>query len=155
MAIVRSQKAPLVDLFLLLCVCLFVCLLAVQDKTQQTMLVTWIIEIYLTKLGDLKDGDNSPEEVLQVQDQFRHFLKSTRVKVRLADVDLVFVVPVVALLIWCIWLCHCFCFHAGTPCSLFRCHLLGCDVISRAFLQTACGCQLWLGNLPSLLSLFV
>ncbi|XP_065192969.1 vacuolar protein sorting-associated protein 18 homolog [Sycon ciliatum] len=51
-----------------------------EDKTQQTMLVTWLIEIYLTQLGELKDKNAPAEDILRTQRHFRDFLRQPRVK---------------------------------------------------------------------------
>ncbi|KAL4225031.1 Vacuolar protein sorting-associated protein 18 like protein [Mactra antiquata] len=52
-----------------------------QDKTQMTMLVTWLIELYLNQLGELKEQqlEASPRFKL-IQEEFQTFLKQTRVK---------------------------------------------------------------------------
>ena len=56
--------------------------LLVQDKTQVTMLVMWLIEIYLNQLGVLKEqGDDMDERYDVVQEEFRKFLNQPRVKV--------------------------------------------------------------------------
>ena len=49
-----------------------------------TMLVTWLIEIYLNQLGELKEQqlESSPRYQM-LQKEFQTFLKQTRVKVRL------------------------------------------------------------------------
>ena len=45
-----------------------------------TMIVTWLIELYLDHLGQLKEEENRrPHE--QLQDEFRKLLAQTRVKV--------------------------------------------------------------------------
>ncbi|XP_052234264.1 vacuolar protein sorting-associated protein 18 homolog [Dreissena polymorpha] len=52
-----------------------------QDKTQMTMLVTWLIEIYLNQLGELKEQQVKPSQRYRdVQQEFQVFLKQTRVK---------------------------------------------------------------------------
>ncbi|WAR03107.1 VPS18-like protein, partial [Mya arenaria] len=51
-----------------------------QDKTQMTMLVTWLIEIYLNQLGQLKEQQlESSPRFRQLQQEFQGFLKQTRV----------------------------------------------------------------------------
>ncbi|KAK3096988.1 hypothetical protein FSP39_005437 [Pinctada imbricata] len=53
-----------------------------QDKTQTTMLVTWLIEIYLNQLGEMKEldqGETQPEYT-ETQEEFRQFLANTRIK---------------------------------------------------------------------------
>ena len=47
-----------------------------------TMITTWLIEIYLNQLGQLReDGNEMTEKYDQLQDQFRKFLAQNRVKV--------------------------------------------------------------------------
>ncbi|KAH3888458.1 hypothetical protein DPMN_012493 [Dreissena polymorpha] len=47
-----------------------------------TMLVTWLIEIYLNQLGELKEQQVKPSQRYRdVQQEFQVFLKQTRVKV--------------------------------------------------------------------------
>ena len=54
-----------------------------QDKTQMTMIVTWLIEIYLNQLGQLKEeGQDMSSSYDALQEEFRKFLAQTRVKVR-------------------------------------------------------------------------
>lgn len=58
------------------CPCLF------QDKTQMTMLITWLIEIYLNQLGELKEQQlESSPRFRTLQEEFQTFLKQTRTKV--------------------------------------------------------------------------
>lgn len=55
--------------------------LRVQDKTQMTMLVTWLIEIYLNQLGELKEQQlESSPRYQKLQMEFQSFLKLTRIK---------------------------------------------------------------------------
>jgi hypothetical protein len=50
-----------------------------QDKTQLTMICTWLVEIYLNTLNALKDeGDTEGYET--VQNEFRGFLQLDRVQ---------------------------------------------------------------------------
>ncbi|XP_060604108.1 vacuolar protein sorting-associated protein 18 homolog isoform X2 [Ruditapes philippinarum] len=52
-----------------------------QDKTQMTMLVTWLIEIYLNQLGELKEQQlESSPTFKKLQEEFQTFLKQTRTK---------------------------------------------------------------------------
>ncbi|KAL5007275.1 hypothetical protein ScPMuIL_016081 [Solemya velum] len=52
-----------------------------QDKTQLTMLVTWLIEIYLNQLGELKEeGDIRNQTYDETQEEFRTFLRQSKVK---------------------------------------------------------------------------
>lgn len=52
-----------------------------QDKTQMTMIVTWLIELYLNQLGELKEsGQELNDDFQALQEEFRKFLASTRVK---------------------------------------------------------------------------
>lgn len=52
-----------------------------QDKTQMTMLVTWLIEIYLNQLGELKEQQlEASGRFKKLQEEFQTFLKQTRVK---------------------------------------------------------------------------
>ncbi len=54
----------------------------VQDKAQMTMLVTWLIELYLNQLGELKEqGMDESDEYNNIQEEFRKFLSQARVKV--------------------------------------------------------------------------
>ncbi len=47
-----------------------------------TMLVMWLIEIYLNQLGVLKEqGDDMDDKYDQLQEEFRKFLHQPRVKV--------------------------------------------------------------------------
>ena len=53
-----------------------------QDKTQMTMLVTWMIELFLNQLGELKEtGHDDTSEYEHTQEEFRAFLGQPRVKV--------------------------------------------------------------------------
>ncbi|ESO97284.1 hypothetical protein LOTGIDRAFT_214111 [Lottia gigantea] len=57
-----------------------------QDKTQMTMLVTWLIELYLNQLGELKEqNQDESEEFNEIQDDFRSFLGQLKVKECLSD----------------------------------------------------------------------
>ncbi|KAK7098433.1 vacuolar protein sorting-associated protein 18 homolog isoform X3 [Littorina saxatilis] len=52
-----------------------------QDKTQLTMLVTWLVELFLTSLGRLKDqGQDESPQYEGVQESFRNFMASSRIK---------------------------------------------------------------------------
>lgn len=52
-----------------------------QDKTQLTMIVTWLIEVFLNQLGQLKEeGEDMSEKYDSLQDEFRKFLAQPRVK---------------------------------------------------------------------------
>ncbi|GFR83888.1 vacuolar protein sorting-associated protein 18 homolog [Elysia marginata] len=52
-----------------------------QDKTQMTMLVTWMIELFLNQLGGLKEqGQDDTSEYDNTQEQFRKFLGQQRVR---------------------------------------------------------------------------
>jgi len=47
-----------------------------------TMLVTWLVEIYLNQLGELKERQmEASPRCRQLQEEFQTFLKQTRVKV--------------------------------------------------------------------------
>ncbi len=47
-----------------------------------TMIVTWLIELYLNQLGELKDqGDKAKTELDKLQEDFRKLLVQSRVKV--------------------------------------------------------------------------
>ncbi|XP_061405705.1 vacuolar protein sorting-associated protein 18 homolog [Lethenteron reissneri] len=52
--------------------------LKTEDKTQITMLVTWIIELYLNRLGQLKDDRDSSFPA--TQDEFHKFLMQSKLK---------------------------------------------------------------------------
>nr|XP_022303010.1 vacuolar protein sorting-associated protein 18 homolog [Crassostrea virginica] len=55
--------------------------LRTQDKTQITMLVTWLIEIFLNQLGEMKEqGQDESEEYRKVQEEFRMFLAQPKNK---------------------------------------------------------------------------
>lgn len=57
-----------------------------QDKTQMTMLVTWMIELFLNRLGELKEqGQDDTSEYENTQEEFRKFLTQHKVKVATAD----------------------------------------------------------------------
>ncbi|KAK6183831.1 hypothetical protein SNE40_002395 [Patella caerulea] len=52
-----------------------------QDKTQITMLVTWLIELYLNQLGELKEqNQDESQEYIAIQEYFRTFLGQPKVK---------------------------------------------------------------------------
>ncbi|XP_055957598.1 vacuolar protein sorting-associated protein 18 homolog [Patella vulgata] len=52
-----------------------------QDKTQITMLVTWLIELYLNQLGELKEqNQDESQEYVAIQEYFRTFLGQPKVK---------------------------------------------------------------------------
>ncbi|CAC5391949.1 VPS18 [Mytilus coruscus] len=52
-----------------------------QDKTQMTMLVTWLIEIFLNQLGELKEKmEEQPDKYEKIQEEFRRFLKEPKIK---------------------------------------------------------------------------
>lgn len=53
-----------------------------QDKTQITMIVMWLLEVYLNELGVLRTaGRQNTQEYMNLQKEFRNLLKETRVKV--------------------------------------------------------------------------
>jgi len=53
------------------------------------MLVTWLIEIYLNQMGELKEqGQEQSQEYETLQENFRQFLHQPRVKVRLVFVGM-------------------------------------------------------------------
>lgn len=53
-----------------------------KDKTQITMLVTWLIEIFLNQLGEMKEqGQDESDEYRKVQEEFRMFLAQPKNKV--------------------------------------------------------------------------
>ena len=47
------------------------------------MLVTWVIELYLNQLGELRDRGTKGMAYETLQDEFRKFLNQSRVKVSL------------------------------------------------------------------------
>eukprot|EP00794_Sanderia_malayensis_P016888 gene16888-18594_t len=52
-----------------------------QDRTQMTMIVTWLIELYLNQLGEMKDqGEKAKSELDKMQEDFRKLLVQTSVK---------------------------------------------------------------------------
>lgn len=51
-----------------------------KDKTQMTMLIMWLIELYLNDLGGLKE-ENAKLKYESLQEEFRKFLAQTKVKV--------------------------------------------------------------------------
>lgn len=53
--------------------------LEIREKTQLTMLCTWLVEIYLNTLNSLKDEGNSGG-YKELQNEFRSFLQEDRVK---------------------------------------------------------------------------
>ena len=55
-------------------------LCVVKDKTQMTMLIMWLIELYLNDLGSLRGKEPKPKYE-SVQEEFRKFLAQTKVKV--------------------------------------------------------------------------
>ena len=55
--------------------------LKATDKTQMTMLITWLIEIYLNQLGRLKEEGKEVSQVYEeIQQDFRKFLTQSNVK---------------------------------------------------------------------------
>ncbi|XP_047128733.1 vacuolar protein sorting-associated protein 18 homolog isoform X1 [Hydra vulgaris] len=50
------------------------------DKTQLTMLVIWLFEIYLNQLGLLRDSGEPSEAYDVIQDDFRKFFSQSRIK---------------------------------------------------------------------------
>ncbi len=57
----------------------FIYFFCLQDKTQLTMICTWLVEIYLNTLNSLKDeGDEDSYKTMQ--DEFRSFLRLDRVQ---------------------------------------------------------------------------
>ena len=54
-----------------------------KDKTQVTMLIMWLIELYLNNLGQLKEaGEVSAGKHEHLKEEFRKFLAQTKVKVK-------------------------------------------------------------------------
>ncbi|GFT12641.1 vacuolar protein sorting-associated protein 18 homolog [Trichonephila clavipes] len=52
-----------------------------QDKTQITMIVMWLMEIYLNELGVLRtSGKQTSQKFKDLQDEFRNLLKDPRIK---------------------------------------------------------------------------
>ncbi|KAH9519313.1 Vacuolar protein sorting-associated protein 18 like protein [Bulinus truncatus] len=52
-----------------------------QDKAQMTMLVTWMIELFLNQLGELREqGQDESEEFKNTQEEFRKFLMLIKVR---------------------------------------------------------------------------
>jgi len=52
-----------------------------HDQTQMTMILTWLIELYLNQIGELKDrGLEARRERDRVEEEFRKLLAQTRVK---------------------------------------------------------------------------
>ena len=51
-----------------------------QQSTQQTMLTTWLIELYLNELGNLLD-DGQTEQHARVQEEFHMLLAKSALKV--------------------------------------------------------------------------
>ncbi|XP_065844581.1 vacuolar protein sorting-associated protein 18 homolog [Oscarella lobularis] len=57
-----------------------------QDKTQLTMISTWLMEIYLNQLGTLKEeGDRQKSKFDMMRDEFRGFLEDSRVMTLLEE----------------------------------------------------------------------
>lgn len=53
-----------------------------QDKTQITMIVIWVLELFLNHLGELRDQrQENSSEYIQLQKEFDNFLKEKIVKV--------------------------------------------------------------------------
>ena len=53
-----------------------------QDKTQITMLTTWLSEIFLNQLGELRENDEDmTAEYEQLQGDFRQLLANPKVHV--------------------------------------------------------------------------
>ena len=47
-----------------------------------TMMITWLIELYLNQIGELKDrGLEARSERERIEEEFRKFLNQSRVKV--------------------------------------------------------------------------
>lgn len=58
-----------------------------QDKVQVTMLMTWLVEIWLNQLGKVADQIESPDSKLTqdreiMQEEFRLFLANSNIRVR-------------------------------------------------------------------------
>mgnify|MGYP001792490063 CR=1 FL=1 len=53
------------------------------DKTQTTMIVIWLLELYLNQLGEVRESADDIREGMQ--DEFRKFLASTKVKTCLRE----------------------------------------------------------------------
>ena len=54
----------------------------VQDKSQITMITMWLIELYLNKLGELKDGGEEKRRISrEFKMIFRKLLATSKVKV--------------------------------------------------------------------------
>lgn len=54
--------------------------LKAHDRTQLMMLLTWLIELYLNQLGELRDQDKKGSVYDSLQDEFRKFLNQSKVK---------------------------------------------------------------------------
>ncbi|XP_042895877.1 vacuolar protein sorting-associated protein 18 homolog [Parasteatoda tepidariorum] len=55
--------------------------LKLQDKTQITMIVMWLMEIYLNELGVLRtSGRKSSQEFVNLQQEFRKLMKEPKIK---------------------------------------------------------------------------
>jgi len=51
-----------------------------NDKTQLTMLVTWLLELYLNELGRLRDEGKQEADYDILQEEFRKFINQSRIK---------------------------------------------------------------------------
>ena len=52
-----------------------------QNSAQQTMLTTWLIELYVNDLGNLRDKEQF-EDYKALQDKFHQFLATPSLQVR-------------------------------------------------------------------------
>lgn len=53
-----------------------------QDKTQITMIVVWVIELFLNQLGELRDsGKTDSPEYKELQKHFESFMNQRLVQV--------------------------------------------------------------------------
>ena len=77
-------------MFSVVCLCVCVCIMwyvgvavgVAQDSTQQTMLTTWLVELFLNDLGALRDeGDRDGHAKLT--QEFHEFLQSKNLQVLL------------------------------------------------------------------------
>jgi len=54
-----------------------------QDKTQITMVVVWVIELFLNQLGELRDsGRADSQDYKELQKHFESFMNQRLVQVR-------------------------------------------------------------------------
>jgi hypothetical protein len=61
--------------------------LKIQDKTQITMIVIWVVELFMNQMGTFRSTDTSylqNPRYMQLQKEFDSFLATDKVEVRIS-----------------------------------------------------------------------